>query len=52
MTTEAEFQDFEKIYDHRFWSYSKTKMQQPLIAMAADDSADLAILMFNSLLVW
>lgn len=41
-----------EIYDRRYWSYSKTKMQQPLTVMSSDENTEIATKTFGSLLVF
>ncbi len=36
----------------RYWAYSKLKATQPLTHCGSDEAAEMAVLMFNSLLVW
>eukprot|EP00039_Didymoeca_costata_P024022 m.9005 g.9005 ORF g.9005 m.9005 type:complete len:2048 (+) comp3994_c0_seq1:287-6430(+) len=41
-----------EIYDRRYWSYSKTKMTQPLTQMSTIETQEVALKTFESLLIF
>lgn len=48
----AEDGNLEKIYDRRYWSYSKSKISQPLAVMSSDETSEAALKTFASLLIY
>ena len=50
--SDAVGQEFAKAYPDRYWSYSKTRITQPLSQMSSEGSADLSLRLFASLLVY
>jgi len=44
-------EDLDKVYDTHYWSYSKHRIPQSLMAMASPESTEIALKTFNSLLI-
>ena len=46
---QKEVKDFEKVFKQNFWSYSKSRLSQPLSMVVGDEMEDVACKMFASL---
>ncbi|EDQ90831.1 uncharacterized protein MONBRDRAFT_15843, partial [Monosiga brevicollis MX1] len=49
---EAESSTYERDFPERFWAYSKSKLPQPLSVMDSEDSQEMALRIYASLLVY
>eukprot|EP00800_Vazella_pourtalesii_P006621 TRINITY_DN1866_c1_g1_i1.p1 TRINITY_DN1866_c1_g1~~TRINITY_DN1866_c1_g1_i1.p1 ORF type:complete len:833 (-),score=245.32 TRINITY_DN1866_c1_g1_i1:10-2508(-) len=52
LQAEKEEKDFEKIFKQSYWSYTKSKLAQPMTNLEGEEQEDSAIRMFQSLLFY
>lgn len=50
--TDMDLEQLEKIYDSRYWAYSKSRLSQPLTQMTSEDGPETALKAFTTTLIF